>query len=130
MARVLVVEDDKDLCGLIRHRLERAGHTVEEAASGEGAFRLLGERQYDLVTMDIHLPGISGWQLAREVKSELEIDHLPILVISVEGREDTPEDVKVEGWLAKPFGRADLARSVEEALARSDAESSMREKRS
>jgi two-component system chemotaxis response regulator CheY len=84
MVRVLVVEDNSDLRGLIRHRLTRAGHTVEEAATGEGALRLLHEREYDLQTLDIHLPGISGWHLAREIASDPKIAHVPIVVVSIE----------------------------------------------
>ncbi len=70
MARVLVVEDDADARRLICHRLKRAGHDVEEAATGEGALRLLSQSEYQLVMLDVVLPGISGWEVARQVGSD------------------------------------------------------------
>ena len=118
MARVLVVEDDADLRTLIVRRIERAGHSVDEAATGEGAIRLLREREYDLITLDINLPGISGWQVAYETASNPQTTHVPILVVSLTERDDAPQHgmVRVKGWLAKPFANHALKRSVEELL--------------
>jgi DNA-binding response OmpR family regulator len=70
MARILVVEDDADSRRLIIcHPLKRAGHVAEEAATGEGVLRHLSEAEYDLVMLDVVLPGISGWQVAWELAS-------------------------------------------------------------
>lgn len=117
MAQVLVVEDDADVCGLISRRLNYGGHTVTQAPSGEVALRLLQEQNYDLVTLDINLPGISGRDLAREMSSRAEIAHIPIVVISVLEQDEAPFDVVVEQWLTKPFTGSQLQRSIEEALA-------------
>lgn len=117
MVQVLVVEDDADVRGLISHRLNRGGHTVTQASSGEMALRLLQDQNYDLVTLDINLPGISGWDIAREISSRTEIAHIPIVVVSVLEQDEAPLDVIVEQWLTKPFTGSQLQRSIEGALA-------------
>ena len=116
MARVLVVEDDPDSRKLIRQRLERAGHVPDEAVTGEGALRLLRESEYDLVVLDVGLPGISGWEVARRAASDPGIGDCAILFASVVERDDTPQDIVVKGWLAKPFTSRDLNHAVEEIL--------------
>lgn len=117
MARVLVVEDDSDVCGLIRHRLNRAGYTVEATPTGEGALRLLHEKEYDLIMLDVNLPGISGLKVAREIATNPEIAPLPIVFVSVLERDEAPQDLVIKEWVTKPFTAQQLKRSVEEALA-------------
>lgn len=116
MARVLVVEDDVDSRKLICHRLKRTGHVTDEAATGEGAVRLLREGKYDLVVLDVCLPGISGWEVAHRMASDPMIGDCAILFASVVDRDDIPQDVVVRGWLAKPFTSSDLNHAVEEIL--------------
>ncbi len=120
MCRVLVVEDDPDVRGLISRRLKSAGHTVDQVSTGEEALRCLYEQSYDVVTLDINLPGANGWDIAREMASNPEIAYIPIVVISVLEEDDAPPDVFVEGWLTKPFTGGQLQRSIEEALASLD----------
>ncbi len=116
MARVLVVEDDPDLCGLICHRLKRAGHTVEATPTGEEALRLLHEKEYNLMMLDVNLPGINGWKVAHEIATNPEIAPLPIVIVSVLERDDAPQDLIINEWVTKPFTAQQLKRSVEEAL--------------
>ncbi len=116
MARILIVEDDADSRSLIKHRLERAGHVAEGAAMGEGALRLLSTSEYDLVMLDICLPGISGWEVAHRIAADPETSHLPVLFVSVMERDEAPQGVSMKGWLAKPFTGKSLNRAVEEIL--------------
>ena len=115
MARVLVVEDDPDSRKLICHRLQRAGHVPEAAATGEGALRLLSEGAYELM-LDVNLPGISGWEVARRVASDPKIARSPVLFVSIVDRDETPQDIVVRGWIAKPFTSSDLNHAVKEIL--------------
>ncbi len=116
MARVLVVEDDSDVRNLICHRLNRTGYIVEGAASGEGALRVLHEREYDLVTLDVNLPGMNGWEVAREMSSAPKLSHIPVVFVSVLEREDAPRDIIIKEWLTKPFTGQQLKRSIENSL--------------
>lgn len=123
MARVLVVEDDQDVRGLIRHRLNKTEHTVEEALTGEGALRLLSEQEYDVVTLDINLPGISGYEVARKIASDPKLCHIPVVVLSVLERDEAPQDVVIKEWLTKPFKSQQLKQSIEQALTPANEES-------
>jgi CheY-like chemotaxis protein len=115
MARVLVVEDDPDSRKLICHRLRRAGHVPEATATGEGALRLLSKGACELIMLDVNLPGISGWEVARRVASDPKVARL-ILFVSIVDRDETPQDIVVEGWLDKPFTSSGLNHAVEEIL--------------
>ena len=114
MPKVLIVEDDADLRRLLQHRLEHAGYAVEEAVTGEGALRLLSKEEYALVILDVHLPGISGWEVARRISENPRIAQTPILFASVAERDDAPSDLIVKGWLAKPFTSRSLEAAIEE----------------
>jgi len=77
---VLIVEDNKPVSLLISRVAEEAGHTCFIAANGEVALRLYGQRDIDLMIVDVELPGIDGFDVAREVRNQSA--HLPIIVIS------------------------------------------------
>lgn len=116
MARALIVEDDPDVRALLRRHLQKAGHTVTELATGEAALRLLRQQDFDLVLLDIILPGISGWEVARQMSSDPGLTHSSILFVSVVDRDDTPHDIHVAGWVTKPFSGKDLGQAIKDLL--------------
>ena len=77
---VLIVEDSKPVSLLISRVAEEAGHACFIAANGEIALRLYGQREIDLIIVDVELPGIDGFDVAREVRNQSA--QLPIIVIS------------------------------------------------
>lgn len=77
---LLIVEDNKPVSLLISRIAEEAGHTCFIAANGEVALRLYDQRDIDLMIVDVELPGIDGFDVAREVRNQSA--HLPIIVIS------------------------------------------------
>ena len=113
MASVLVVEDDADTLALVRRWLEQAGHVVAGAASGEEAVSLAARSAYDLAILDVGLPGIDGFSVARQLLGSVGT---PVLMCSVSEREDAPVDLGGVRWLAKPFTRAELIAAVDGAL--------------
>lgn len=62
-ARILIVDDETDILELLRYNLEKEGWLVESASSGEEALRLSSSRRFDLVVLDLMLPGIDGLQV-------------------------------------------------------------------
>lgn len=112
MARVLLVDDDTDASGLFRRWLERAGHEVSEFATGEGALRTLTEAEYDLILLDVYLPGIGGYEVARRIAENPKSAHVPIVMISVSEREDRPEPANIRGWMLKPFTSTEMLETV------------------
>ncbi len=70
----------------------------------------------DLIVLDIGLPGISGWEVARHVGSDDRVADIPILFVSVTDPDDVPDDIVVRGWLGKPFTSKALADAVREIM--------------
>lgn len=81
--RVLVVEDNPDHRYVYTHVLRLAGYTVIEAASGDDALRHTSESQPDIVVLDIGLPTIDGWEVARAIKKDDRTRDIPIIAVTV-----------------------------------------------
>jgi DNA-binding response OmpR family regulator len=120
-SRILVVDDDADVRGLVRELLERAGATVREAADGREALRLLYDVRPDVIVLDVTMPELDGWQTLERIR---DLTAVPVLMLTAR---DT-EMEKVRGLLAgaddyvtKPFGRQELLARVGVLLRRSAA---------
>ena len=108
--RVLLVDDDADCRGVLRAILERQGIQVLEASDGLEAVRLAREREPDLVVMDIRMPGMTGLEACRALRSEAVLKKVPIIVLSgVMSRRQLDEIARLDGmtlydeYVAKPF---------------------------
>jgi two-component system KDP operon response regulator KdpE len=82
--RILVVDDDPDLCDLLQYELTRAGAEVCTAADGHAALRQLYALRPDLVILDIMMPGLDGWETCRQIR---QLSDIPIMVLSALDRE-------------------------------------------
>jgi DNA-binding response OmpR family regulator len=106
MSRILVVEDERHLADGLRYNLEADEHEVDLTESGEDALRLLAEqpRRYDLVVLDVMLPGIDGFAVTTELRRLGQ--YVPVLILTARGRS---EDVLsgfgagADDYLTKPF---------------------------
>ena len=116
--RLLVVEDDADLCDLLRRMLERAGFATLGAANGREALVRLRTEQIDLLITDIAMPEMDGVELMRIMKNDNP--HLPIIALS--GVEDVMEYRRIAAHLGarialrKPVNKADLIGAVNDVL--------------
>ncbi len=103
--RVLVVDDSEVNRDLLARRLERESHTVSRAADGEEALRLLAEDEFDLLLLDLMMPGIGGFELLRRLKADERLRALPVIIISALGETDGPIrciEMGAEDYLPKP----------------------------
>ncbi len=112
--RILIVEDEEALTLLLRYNLEAAGYDVEAVVRGDDADLRLREGTPDLVILDWMLPGVSGIELCRRLRSRPETRQLPIIMLTARGEES--ERVRglstgADDYIVKPF-------SVPELLAR------------
>ena len=119
-ARLLVCEDEQDIATLLRMMLEQGGFAVDVARSAAEAKRLLAERSYDGMTLDLRLPDQHGISLIRELRSQERTRALPIVVVSVsasEGKKELNGDAfLVVDWIDKPIDHTRLIRAVQEAV--------------
>jgi DNA-binding response OmpR family regulator len=116
--RILLVEDDETLAGLLAHALEGHGHSVEIARSAEDAERrLAGGSRPSIVLLDVNLPGDSGWSLFR--RGMLGVPGAPPVVVTsaVPISPARLREFRVAGYLPKPFSVAVLLDCVERLCA-------------
>ena len=82
LGRVLVVDDNASTLDLLSRRLSRDGHEVTSCDNGEGALELLGTTAFDLVLLDLLMPGVSGIEVLRRIKGSPETAALPVIIVS------------------------------------------------
>jgi CheY-like chemotaxis protein len=119
---ILLVEDDSDIRGLLRHRLARWPYEVVEAASGEIGLELARSRRPSLVVLDILLPGIDGWEVLRMMRGDPELADVPVVVVSIVDDPGEGDRPAVQGYLQKPFHAATVNRVFGELLDTDDPE--------
>src|SRR5881628_1241843 len=118
-ARVLVIDDDADIRGLVTELLGRAGHQVEGAADGRVGLRAFHKSQPDLVVLDVSMPELDGWATLERIR---DLSDVPVLMLTA--RSDELERVRglkagADDYVTKPFGRQELLARVEALLRRS-----------
>lgn len=117
--KILVVEDDNDINRILRRYLEREQYEVTSAYSGTEAKLLLSMSSFDLIMLDLMIPGITGEELIKEIRKSAQI---PILVISAKSAlEDKVNALKngADDYMTKPFEREEVLARVEAILRRS-----------
>ncbi|WP_404632221.1 hybrid sensor histidine kinase/response regulator [Dyella ginsengisoli] len=118
---VLLVEDDVTVAAVIRGLLERQGHAVTYVTNGLGALVELGAGPFDLLLLDLDLPGVDGFQLARMIRQrEGEGERLPIVAITARSggdEEQRSREAGMDHFLRKPLSGEQLARAMDVAIA-------------
>jgi two-component system phosphate regulon response regulator PhoB len=122
---ILIVEDEEALTLLLRYNLEAAGYDVESVARGDEADLRLRESVPDLVILDWMLPGVSGIELCRRLRSRPETRQLPIVMLTARGEES--ERVRglstgADDYVVKPFSVPELLARVAALLRRASPE--------
>lgn len=108
----LVVEDNLQAALLMQAQLETAGFRVQHAASAEAALALVGQIKPDLITLDVQLPGLDGWELLSRLKSLPGWAHVPVVVISVDANHEVGLSLGASAVLHKPISRAALEQEL------------------
>ncbi|MBE3596776.1 MAG: response regulator [Hydrogenibacillus sp.] len=120
--RILIVEDNETNALLFSDVLTARGYAVDVAPDGERAFALLErERRYDLILLDIHLPGLDGLSVARAIRSTPEFDDVPIVGLSALVTEREIQEAYAAGfddYLTKPVEIKTLVEAVERYVRR------------
>jgi DNA-binding response OmpR family regulator len=120
-ARILVVDDDDDIRGLLRSVLERAGHQVVEAPDGRAGLRALYAAAPDLVILDVAMSGLDGWSTLERIR---DLTDVPVMMLTA--RDAELERVRglrggADDYVVKPFGRQELVARIEALLRRARA---------
>jgi len=129
--RVLVVEDEQDIAGLIKHSLEKdGGIEVAVVGSGDEALKAASECSPDLIVLDLNLPVLSGLEVCRILRARAGTARVPIIMLTARTSESdrvTGLDVGADDYVTKPFSLRELAARVRAVLRRSRAGADGRE---
>lgn len=118
---VLVVDDDPAIRSALREILESSNFKVTEAGSGQEMHRLINEHKIDLITLDIGLPGVSGIDLAREIRVNSNIPLIMVTALADEIDRIVGLEVGADDYVVKPFNVREVLARVRAVLRRSRA---------
>lgn len=127
--KVLVVDDEPDVLLLCRVNLEFEGYDVVEAADGEAALDAIRAERPDVVLLDVMMPKMDGWQVLAAVKSDEDLKHIPIVMLTAKVQDQD----QIRGWsegaadyITKPFSPLALSQVLQDVLATSPEEEERR----
>ncbi len=118
--QILVIDDERDLCEILRFNLSSAGFEVHTAYSGEEALAR-GISNYDLLLLDVMMPDMSGFELAARLKQDADTATVPIIFLTaLNDEEDTLHgfDLGADDYIAKPFSVREVVARVKAVLGR------------
>lgn len=115
MSRILVVEDNEGNLELMRVVLEMAGHEVIGTSSADVGLLAARKTNPDLILMDMHLPGMDGYEATRIIKNDESLKHIPVIAVTAITDRNDEERVRgcgCEGFIAKPVNTRKLPDQV------------------
>lgn len=119
-ARILSIEDDAEMRGLIQLILERKGHHVIGVKRGEAGLELLKSLKPDVLLLDLMLPDIDGWEIYHQMKADEELVSVPVIIISAKNeQQDAAHGYQIvdnDHFIQKPFEISDLIDTVYDVL--------------
>ncbi len=98
---ILIVDDDESIRRLLKQELEYAGYIAEEATEGLEALNKIKHKKYDLIILDVMMPGLSGFDVARVLKNNPDTMDIPIIILSVVEDKQAGFKIGVERYLIK-----------------------------
>lgn len=120
-ARILVVEDERDIAALVAYHLTKEGYRVRTAEGGNEALEAVSAERPDLVLLDLMLPGFSGYEVLSEIRRRPELTEVPIIVLTAR-REESDRikglELGADDYLTKPFSPRELVLRVGAVLRR------------
>lgn len=129
--RILVVEDEEDILELVRYNLSREGFSVTGVLSGEDAIEVVKEGSWDLVLLDLMLPGIDGFAVARHIKNDKNLAHVPIIMLTAKTEESDMVaglEIGAADYITKPFSPRVLLARIRSVLRRGESAATEAEK--
>ena len=119
-ALILVADDDPVIVRLLQVNFKLEGYDVETAAHGEEALRKARDLRPALILLDVMMPGVDGWEVARRLKTDDATNEIPVLFLSARAQEEDRRrgmELGVTEYVTKPFDPGELVELVQRCLA-------------
>lgn len=119
---ICVIDDDKEICELIRITLETRGYKVIEAYDGEKGLNLVKKKRPNLIILDLKLPKMNGYEVLHHLQNSEEFGTIPVIILTVltkgsrKSDEDWGKSMGVEDFITKPFDPLDILKRVRKLL--------------
>ncbi len=123
--RILVVEDDEDILELLRFNLVRDGFRPAGVTRGEDALKRLETDPFDLILLDLMLPGMDGLEICRSIRGNAQLRSIPVIVITAKGEESdivAGLELGADDYIVKPFSTKVVIARIRSVLRRRTAE--------
>lgn len=117
--RILVVDDEPDVVMILRTALQTEGYEVVTASNGPDALEEAAESAPDLMVLDVMMPGMSGFEVLKELKAEPKTSQIPVIMLTGVSEREKIQDALSSGidyYLIKPFEFDDLMEKIARAL--------------
>ena len=121
MARIVVADDDVDIRELVEFKLSTLGHDIVAVSDGAAAVDACQEQRPDLAILDVMMPGMSGLDAVRAIRSDERLADLPVILLTARAQESDVEtgfDSGADDYITKPFSPRELATRVQAILSR------------
>ena len=115
MAKVLLVDDDVQICAFVSMLLQLEGFSTLVAQTADGAMAYLATEEFDLILLDIAMPDVDGIELCRRIKGNPKTQRVPVLIVSARPGEDVIRKAKAAGaddFIRKPFENDELIAQI------------------
>lgn len=119
--RILLIEDEEDIAALIKLQAELSGYKLHVEVDGINGYRAAEREKPDLIILDIMLPGESGFDVCRKIKNNVDLKHIPIIILSAKNSEIDVVlglELGADDYVAKPFSPKVLISRIKAILRR------------
>ncbi|MGB7094258.1 MAG: response regulator [Anaerolineales bacterium] len=120
MFKILIAEDERDILELITFTLQYGGYEVIPTSNGLEAWEVIRRELPHLVLLDVRMPGMSGYEVCKKVKTNPQTKHIPVVFLSAKGQEseiNTGYETGAIDYILKPFAPDQLLKRLKELLA-------------
>ncbi len=117
--KILIVDDEKDITETISFMLKAKGYEVIEGYDGEEGLKLAKENMPDLIILDVMMPKINGYKIARLLKYDTKYKHIPIIMVTARGQDADKligEETGADEYITKPFEFEEILNAVNKYL--------------
>lgn len=121
--RILIVDDEADLVELVSYNLKKEGFAVDAANDGESALKKIRREGYDLLVLDLMLPGLQGLEMCRIIRNDQKTAGLPVIMLTAKGEEVDKIlglEIGADDYVTKPFSPKELIARIKAVLRRTE----------